>query len=373
MDRMYEKTGDEGAADRALARERLRSFVIFQLIFWSANLAIRTAAAAQVFPEFTFSYMPSRIIIVAAGAAVTTLIHLALSQYEDWSTSQRLGFALLLCALLLGPMHMLERALALAVSPDGPPGGRANGFGFSDYVFQFGWVFFMWCGYYFAQDHAFRIRRHAAELARAQSAAHQAQIKMLRYQLNPHFLFNTLNALSTLVLEQRNADAEKMILRLSNFMRHTIDTDPAQLTRLDDEVRMQLLYLEIEAARYGDRLKVDCDVPVALAQCLVPSLLLQPIVENCIKHAISPSPDGGLIRIVAREHGGRLQIDIEDDGPGLAAGGERQGSLGLRNTRERLATIYGDAASVRFEPRSEGGLRVTFALPLQRQPAMETV
>jgi two-component system, LytTR family, sensor kinase len=366
---MDERADDHGATDRALARERLRSFVVFQFIFWGANLAIRTAAAAQVFPEFTWSYMPSRIIIVLAGAAVTTLIHLALSQYEDWSTSQRLAFALVLCALLLGPMHMLERALALAVSPGGPPGGGSNRFGFSDYVFQFGWVFFMWSGYYFAQDHAFRIRRHAGELARAQAAAHQAQIKMLRYQLNPHFLFNTLNALSALVLEKRNADAEKMILRLSNFMRHTIDTDPAQLARLDDEVRMQLLYLEIEAARYGERLKVECDVPDALADCLVPSLLLQPIVENCIKHAISPSPQGGVIRIVVREQAGRLHINVEDDGPGLRTGGGRQGSLGLRNTRERLATIYGDTASVRLEPRDEGGLRVSFSLPVQRQPA----
>ncbi|MDZ4777750.1 MAG: histidine kinase [Alphaproteobacteria bacterium] len=350
-------------ADEALARERLRSFVLFQIIFWGANLVIRTAAAAQTLPEFTWTFMPSRVAIVLAGAAVTTFIHVALSQYQDWSTARRLGFALVLCALLLGPMHMLERALALAVAPDFKP----DNFTFSDYVFQFGWVFFMWAGYYFAQDYAFRIRRQAAELTRAQAAAHQAQIKMLRYQLNPHFLFNTLNALSTLVLEQRNADAEKMILRLSHFMRHTIDTDPAQLARLDEEARVQLLYLEIEAARFGDRLRVECDVPPALADCLVPSLILQPIVENCIKHAISPSSHGGLIRIGASERGGRLQIFVEDDGPGMRATPERRGAIGLRNTRERLATIYDDDASVHFEQRAEGGLRVAFSLPIQRQ------
>lgn len=356
-------------AERALARERLRSFVVFQLIFWGANLAIRTAAAIQVLPEFAWTFMPSRLVIVLAGAAVTTFIHVALSQYEEWPTARRLGFALLLCALVLGPMHMLERALALAVSP----GGLPTRFGFTDYVFQFGWVFFMWAGYYFAQDHAFRIRRQAADLVRAQEAAHQAQLKMLRYQLNPHFLFNTLNALSTLVLEQRNADAEKMILRLSRFMRHTIDTDPAQLARLDEEVRMQLLYLEIEAARFGDRLRVECDAPPALADCLVPSLILQPIVENCIKHAISPSTRGGLIRIGAQERQGRLCLTVEDDGPGLHGGGERRGAIGLRNTRERLETIYGGDATVTFEPRAEGGLRVAFSLPIERQSETRTV
>jgi signal transduction histidine kinase len=355
--------GDVGAApDATLMRERTRGFLIFQVIFWGANLAIRTIAALQVHPELAWSYLPSRFAIVLAGAGATTFIHVALSPYDHWTIARRSAFALLLCLLLLFPMHLFETAVARA------SGAALRGFGFSDYIFQFGWVFFMWAGYYFAQDYAFRIRRQATELARAQEAAHQAQIKMLRYQLNPHFLFNTLNALSTLVLEQRNADAERMILRLSHFMRHTIDTDPAQLARLDEEARMQILYLEIESARFGDRLKIDCDIPPALADCLVPSLLLQPIVENCIKHAISPSPRGGSVRITACERDGRLELAVEDDGPGLSGRGERRGSIGLRNTRERLETIYGDHAHVAFEERSEGGLRVIFTLPIDRQP-----
>lgn len=364
---MHDDTKTGKATEEALARDRARSFIVFQIIFWGANLAIRTVAAAQVHPELVWSYLPSRIDLVLAGAGVTTFIHLALRQYEDWTTGRRLLFALVLSALLLGPMHMLERALAAAA------GGDMTRYGFADYVFQFGWVFFMWAGYYFVQDHAFRIRRQAVELTRAQAAAHQAHIKMLRYQINPHFLFNTLNALSTLVLEQRNADAEQMILRLSRFMRHTIETDPAQLSRLDEEARMQLLYLEIEAARFGDRLRVECDVPHALADCLVPSLLLQPIVENCIKHAIGPSARGGLIRISASEHAGRLLLRVEDDGPGLRGDGERRGAIGLRNTRERLETIYYDDATVKLEPRSEGGLRVAFSLPIRRQTAARPI
>lgn len=370
---MKENEQAEDPVANALVRERWHSFVIFQIIFWGANLAIRTAAAAQILPEFTWSFMPSRVAIVLAGAAATTFIHVALSQHENWPTARRLGFALLLCALLLGPMHLLERALALAIAPGGLPHQNAPAFSFSDYVFQFGWVFFMWAGYYFAQDYAFRVRRQAHDLTRALEAAHQAQIKMLRYQLNPHFLFNALNALSTLVLDQRNADAEKMILRLSRFMRHTIDTDPAQLTRLDEEARMQLLYLEIEAARFAERLRVECTVPETLSDCLVPSLILQPIVENCVKHAIGPSAGGGVIRIAAHECNGRLCVYVEDDGPGMSNEQARGGALGLRNTRERLAAIYGDTATVRFEPRTGGGLRVIFNLPIQRQQATHAV
>ncbi len=347
-------------SEKALARERLRDFILFQIIFWSANLLLRTRAAVQFRPEYAWTYMPSRLAIIRAGAGATTLIHVALSRFTTWTTLQRLWLALLLCLFMLGPMNSLERSFAIMA------GVNRDRLSFIGYVLNFGWVFFMWAGYYFAQDHAHRGRRQSVELVRAQAAAHQAQIKMLRYQLNPHFLFNTLNAISTLVLENRNADAESMLLRLSRFMRHTIDTDPEQLARLDEEARTQLLYLEIEAARFGDRLRVDCDIPAALADCLVPSLLLQPIVENCIKHAIGPSSTGGIVRIRASERAERLKVTVEDDGPGLAAAAPNPSSIGLRNTRERLLTIYGADASVGFHPRPSGGLCVAFDLPIMR-------
>jgi two-component system, LytTR family, sensor kinase len=352
-------TADE--TERTLARERLRDFVLFQIIFWSANFAIRTLAAAQYRPEYVWSFMPSRLAVILAGAGATTMIHLALSQFEHWSTLRRLCLALIFCLLILGPMNSLETSFSIMAGAD------PNRLSFLNYILSFGWVFFMWAGYYFAQDHAHRARRKGVELARAQAAAHQAQIRMLRYQLNPHFLFNTLNAISALVLERRNSDAERVILRLSRFLRHTIDTDPEQLVRLDEEARSQLLYLEIEAARFGDRLKVECDIPANVADCLVPNLLLQPIVENCIKHAISPSPDGGTIRIRASAKGSRLRLHVEDDGPGIRPGSllddER---IGVRNTRERLRSMYGSDASLQFHSQPAGGLSVQFDLPLQR-------
>jgi two-component system, LytTR family, sensor kinase len=351
-------------SEAALERARLHDFVLLQVIFWGAYLTIRTVAALQGRPEYLWSYMPHRIAIVLAGAGATTLVHIALLRFSHWTTLQRLWLALAFCLFMLAPMNSLERSFAVMAGVD------PQQLSFIGYVLNFGWVFFMWVGYYFAQDHAHRARRQGVELMRAQAAAHQAQIKMLRYQLNPHFLFNTLNAISTLVLEHRNADAERMLLRLSRFMRHTIDTDPEQFSRLDEEARTQLLYLEIEAARFGDRLTVECDIPSGLEDCLVPSLLLQPIVENAIKHAISPSPKGGAVRIAARAANERLLLTVEDDGPGIGLGvAPNPLSIGVRNTRERLASIYGADASVRFQSRERGGLCVAFDLPLQRTNA----
>jgi signal transduction histidine kinase len=359
---MQAEPPNENDTEQALARGRVRDFILFQVIFWSANFAIRTLAAIQYKPEYALSYMPSRLGIVLAGAGVTTLIYLALSRFRHWTTRDQLILALVLCLAALGPMNALEASFAVLAGVDR---SRVT---FISYVLNFGWVFFMWAGYYVAQEHAHRARRQGVELVRAQAAAHQAQIRMLRYQLNPHFLFNTLNAISALVLEKRNADAEAMILRLSRFLRHTIDTDPEQFARLDEEARTQLLYLEIETARFGDRLRVDCEIPPALADCLVPSLLLQPIVENAIKHAVGPSPDGGAIRIRASARNGRLRLSVEDDGPGIAGGPVAPGSIGLKNTRERLSSIYGGGATLTFSPRPGGGLCVLFDLPIRRTP-----
>jgi signal transduction histidine kinase len=343
----------------ALRAEQFRAFLIFQLVFWGADFAIRTIAAIEHRPQYAFAYMPERVLIIAAGLLATTLVHFALARVERWPQLARLGLGLGLCVLLLPPMNALERSLAARVTTD------AASFTFTDYILQFGWVFLMWAGYYFAQDQLFRVRRQAVELTRAQAAAHAAQLKMLRYQLNPHFLFNALNAISALVLEGRNAEAEKMLMHLSRFLRHTIDSDPAPLSRLGDEARVQRLYLEVEAVRFGEKLRVQCSVPESLHECLVPSLLLQPIVENAIKHGVAQLADGGWIRIAAARDGGRLLLSVENDGPPVREVTSAHGGVGLRNTEERLRAIYGGDASVRIAVRAEGGVRVEISLPWQ--------
>lgn len=352
---------DDAAPGAPPRRIAMRSFIKFQLAFWGVFLLIRLAAAAVYFPAALFGFMGPRLILFAAYLGATTLIHMLVSRLADWTPPQRLALTAGLCLAASLPLHALELAFVGVMSVPPPTGG------FFEYFVQFGWVFAAWAGYYFALDLLADSRAQAEALKRARGRADSARMMMLRFQLNPHFMFNSLNAISTLVLEGRNRDAERMLIGLSRFLRHTIDTDAAKLSRLEDEIRIQRLYLNIEAARFGDRLKIQCDTQDGIGDCLVPSLLLQPIVENAIKHGVARKSTPGWLRIASQTEAGRLRFIVEDDGPGMSdrrAAGE---GLGLRNTRERLAAIYGDAASMTIGPRDSGGVRVVFDLPLLRE------
>jgi two-component sensor histidine kinase len=198
--------------------------------------------------------------------------------------------------------------------------------------------------------------------------AHEAQLKMLRYQLNPHFLFNTLNAISTLVLEQETEAANRMVTRLSSFLRHSLDNDPLQKVTLEQELAALKLYLDIEKVRFEDRLTLELDIQNEAAQALIPSLLLQPLVENAIKYGIARSEEGGRLRIAARVFAGDLLLELSDDGPGVDLIDGRIPSatgVGLRNTRERLAELYGNRHSFRLSATEPHGLTVNIRVPYE--------
>ena len=141
---------------------------------------------------------------------------------------------------------------------------------------------------------------------------------MLHYQINPHFLFNTLNAISTLVLEKRNEQAENMLLRLAGFLRYSLDRQPTELAGVSAELEAQRKYLEIEQTRFDDKLKVRFDIEPGVENARLPSLILQPILENAIKYAITPRAEGGSIDVRATRDGELLRMSVEDDGPGIA-------------------------------------------------------
>jgi two-component system LytT family sensor kinase len=357
----HDHISDGRAVESAAASppSRSRDFAVLQAVFWGGFLAVRAVASARYYPEIFWSFMGPRVTAVIAYAALTTLIHLIVSRFKRRRPGQRLVLTLALCAVAIVPMHTLEEALTRAYAADWPSTQ------FVDYLSQYGWVLLAWAGYHFAQDHAYEMHRQAAALRQAEATAHAAEMKMLRYQLNPHFLFNSLNAISTLVLEGRNKEAEGTLLSLSRFLRHTIDTDPTQLARLGDEAQVQRLYLEMEAVRFSDKLQVWCNVPEALHDCLVPSLLLQPIVENAIKHGVAKAANGARIAITAAQQEKRLVLTVENDGPTFDP--NANGGVGLRNTRERLAAIYGDDAALTIGARAEGGTRVVIDMPLQRR------
>ena len=140
---------------------------------------------------------------------------------------------------------------------------------------------------------------------------------MLRYQLNPHFLFNTLNAISTLILDNENRTANQAVTRLSEFLRYTLDQDPMKKVTLRQEIEAMNLYLTTEKLRFGDRLQLEFAVEERALEALVPSLLLQPLIENAVKYAVSPSERGGIIRVEGRARGAMLELAVSDDGPGL--------------------------------------------------------
>ncbi|MCJ7815413.1 MAG: histidine kinase [Xanthomonadales bacterium] len=198
--------------------------------------------------------------------------------------------------------------------------------------------------------------------------AHEAQLKMLRYQLNPHFLFNTLNAISTLILEQQTEPANHMVTRLSSFLRYSLDNDPMQKITLEQELAALKLYLDIEKVRFEERLSLELDIGEQASQALIPSLLLQPLVENAIKYGIARSEEGGRLRIAARVFAGDLLLELSDDGPGveLVDGLIPQANgVGLRNTRERLWELYGSLHSFRLSKTSPHGLTVNIRIPFE--------
>jgi sensor histidine kinase YesM len=199
-----------------------------------------------------------------------------------------------------------------------------------------------------------RFRRREAE-----SAARNAQLQMLRYQLNPHFLFNTLNSVNALVRLNETDKAQDMIQRLSEFLRHSLEDNNAESVTLDQELESLMMYLGIEKTRFEDRLKLEFDIEPLAREALVPSLILQPIFENSIKYAISNSENGGAIRLQASVIGDKLQLEVSDTGPGVDTPENLQGrGVGLSNTLDRLETLYGRNHSFETLPAEPSGLCV---------------
>lgn len=207
----------------------------------------------------------------------------------------------------------------------------------------------------------------AREVAsRAEAAASAASLAALRYQLNPHFLFNTLNAISSLIVIKEYDTADTMLAKLSEFLRATLASQPDALVPLEDELATLQHYLEIESARFGERLAVEFVCPASLNDALVPGFLLQPLVENAIKYALAPSADPVTIAVTATALGETLALTVEDDGRVAGIESKPGTGLGIANIRQRLATVYGAAGSIETR-RHDSGFVATICLPLQRR------
>jgi two-component system LytT family sensor kinase len=213
----------------------------------------------------------------------------------------------------------------------------------------------------FAREYSERDRLRRQEAVQLQGQLAQARLEALRMQINPHFLFNTLHAISALV-ERDPAGVRRMIARLSELLRYTLDTAAAEEVPLEQELGFVRRYVEIMNVRFQGKLDFRETIEPGLGGARVPSLILQPLVENALKHGVSSTQGGGRVTLGARRDGERLIISIEDDGPGPAEKSGEAG-IGLSNTRERLRQMYGDRADISLRTAAEGGTIAEVVLP----------
>jgi two-component system LytT family sensor kinase len=251
-------------------------------------------------------------------------------------------------------------------------------------IFVDGALMGAWSALYYAINFFLQVEEQADRLERLEAQATSAQLAMLRYQLNPHFLFNTLNSISTLVLLKQTEPANAMLTRLSGFLRHTLVSEPGARVTVAQEVETLKLYLDIERMRFEERLRTVFSIDPAAADACIPSFLLQPLVENAIKYAVSPQEEGARISLSAQRIGQRLRLTVSDTGPGLQAtkgqtklpasfGKPVSTGVGLANIRDRLAQAYGEDHLFEIRTPADGGFTVVIEIPFEapelREPA----
>jgi signal transduction histidine kinase len=309
-----------------------------------------------------------RAIVCVAAVGFCMLIQRALLASRPWPWGRRV---LLAIGLVLGGSllwSVVNWAAFYLYRPVKPFEGSATELMFSALLNAtvLCWSFIAWCAIVFAMGYDEEVREKNLRLAQTQALAAESQNQMLRYQINPHFLFNTLNALSSLILQKDTERAEKVVLSLSKFLRVSLEKDPRDKIALTDEIETQRQYLSIEEIRFGARLCFQEEVPGELADALVPSLILQPLVENAVKYGVARSTLPVRVTIAAEAAGERLRITVADDGAhDIAADPVRLG-VGLENVRRRLEALYGPAGRLSFGPRAPQGFAAVLELPLEQ-------
>lgn len=208
-----------------------------------------------------------------------------------------------------------------------------------------------------------RLLQQQAASARLSESLAQAQLAALRLQLEPHFIFNALNAITALIRERRNDEAVDMTAALGDLLRRVTDRSTSQFVTLGEEMDFLGKYLGIQQMRFGARLRCRLDVPAALAQAQVPEFILQPLVENAIKHGIAQRGKGGELRVAAASDGAQLTLTVYNDGPALPE--QVPAGVGLANTRQRLQALYGNAQALVLQNEATRGVRAAIALPLR--------
>lgn len=350
---------------------RRKRFWIFQLIGWAAWVMMLVLRDIVFIPP---EYILPRALVFSCSALLAVLLTSGLRYLYHFVWEQGLlvrflvtWFGSLGAATIWQPFRNYIALLPFGETIDF---GNASADDLFDGLFSNSFpIMLVWSGIYFIFKYYQLFQEEKEKSLRSEALAHEAQLLMLRYQLNPHFLFNTLNAISTLVLAKRNRQANEMLTKLSKFLRYSLDHSPFDRVSLTHELTTSQLYLEIEKVRFGERLTLDVNIDREVGDALVPTMLLQPIIENSIKHGISKSETGGTITISAWKEERHLILEVTDDGPGLASIDPAQNELslstgvGVSNIRNRLLEIYGKDHELSFHNARPHGLTVKVKIP----------
>jgi two-component system LytT family sensor kinase len=329
--------------------------------FWLIQFAELFVVALLQGWAFALHQLPERLVIVVAGMLLSTLLVELAARLEGRPFRTRLagtlGAALAMCVLLVTFSYQVAKLPVW--------GPRTLDVAAFVYVgFAWSWFFLSVAAAILALSYSAEARRRGERLARLETVARDARLAALRYQINPHFLFNALNSIAGLIGTGEHEVAEAMVENLADFLRETLEQDPIEDIPLERELQLQRLYLAVEQARFPNRLATLFDLPARLAPQPVPALITQPLVENAIRHAVARSSGLVTVRVSASRCADRLIIRVEDDG-GLPAGPLAGGTgMGLRNVRERLVAKYGLDQSLTATPMPDGGFRTELQIPI---------
>ncbi len=313
-----------------------------------------------------------RVFVTLAGMAITTLVWQAMRLVDSRPLPWRVVTAAIACipaafAIAAANFYffkIFDQASLMDVEQLRAEAGYSTNVWLEVAEVAVSRYFFLiaWSALYLALSYAQDVRFAERRAASFERAAQLSELRALRFQLNPHFLFNTLNSLSSLVMHGRRAEAESVIMNLASFYRASLSGDPSGDVTLADEISGQRLYLDIEAVRFPDRLSINIDLPEQLRFIPVPGLILQPLVENAIKHGVARTSHPVTVSIQAWEEMEKLIICVSDTAP---AGKSDSGfGVGLANVRDRLAARFGDAAALVAAPNDKCGYAATLTLPM---------
>ncbi len=350
--------------------DKNRAFWILQSAGWAGYFFLRTLTG--VANNMGWSLILHTALLTGTGYSITLLMAAAYRRLLRVKPLVTFAVAILIVAVAAGSFSAIETWSHATILK---PGARPEGLQFLGAIVFTVSLLIAWSGLYFGINYYLLLEEQSDRMLRLEHQASQSALAMLRYQLNPHFLFNTLNSISTLVLLKQTEQANAMLSRLSSFLRYTLVNEPTGQVTVEQEVETLKLYLDIEKMRFEDRMRPRFHIDPAVVDARLPSLLLQPLVENAIKYAVTPQEEGADIAIDARKIGDRVVLTVTDTGPGTdpayTVRAEQSTGVGLANIRDRLAQAYG--AEHRFETQTNirGGFSVTIEIPYQVQVSEE--